>query len=37
MTDTNTTDTSNDEVIERNFDERTEEDKEAFLTQTWCK
>jgi hypothetical protein len=36
MTDTNTTDTSNDEVIERNFEDRTPEDQEAFLTQTWC-
>ena len=30
------TETSNDEIIERNFEDRTEEDKEAFLTQTWC-
>ncbi|MBL4799300.1 MAG: hypothetical protein JKY50_17995 [Oleispira sp.] len=36
MTDTNTTDASNDEVIERNFEDRTPEDQEAFLTQTWC-
>ena len=36
MTDTNTTDASNDEVIERNFEDRTPEAQEAFLTQTWC-
>ncbi|MGK0474971.1 MAG: hypothetical protein ACJAYV_000622 [Oleispira sp.] len=26
----------NDEIVERNFEDRTDEDKEAFLTQTWC-
>jgi hypothetical protein len=26
----------NEEIVERNFDDRTDEDKEAFLTQTWC-
>jgi len=36
MTDINNDEALNDEIIERNFDERTEEDKEAFLTQTWC-
>ena len=36
MTDTNTTEISEDEIVERNFEDRTAEDKEAFLTQTWC-
>jgi hypothetical protein len=36
MTDTNTTEINEDEIVEHNFEERTEEDKEAFLTQTWC-
>lgn len=36
MTDTNNDEVLNDEIVERNFFDRTPEDQEAFLTQTWC-
>ena len=36
MTDTNNNEAAADEIVERNFADRTPEDQEAFLTQTWC-